>query len=151
MPATLERQPETTEDQWWRAVQERDSRMAGRFIVAVRSTGIFCRPGCPARMPHRENVAFFTTPEEAAAAGFRPCLRCHPTEPHRLDVEIVRAARNLFELSESYPGVPAMAEVARVSEHALRVAFQRVLGVTPRVAWEQSSLTQLMTCTAGTL
>lgn len=65
----------------WQAVVDRDTRFEGIFVLAVRSTGIFCRPGCPARTPARRNVAFFRSPREALAHGFRPCLRCRPMEP----------------------------------------------------------------------
>lgn len=74
-------QPLPPPDQMWRAFSERDSRYDGVFFTGVRTTGIFCRPTCPARKPLRENVRFFATAAEAASAGFRPCLRCRPLEP----------------------------------------------------------------------
>src|SRR2546425_10045355 len=66
----------------WNAVLSRDSSRDGTFVFAVRSTGIYCRPSCPARRPRREQVAFFQRPAEAEAAGFRPCQRCHPAQAH---------------------------------------------------------------------
>ena len=63
------------------AVLARDSSYEGIFVLAVRSTGIFCRPGCPARTPNRGNMVFFPGPREALAHGFRPCLRCRPMAP----------------------------------------------------------------------
>lgn len=65
----------------YRAVLERDTRYEGIFVLGVRTTGIFCRPGCPARTPLRRNVEFFPTPREALAHGYRPCLRCRPMAP----------------------------------------------------------------------
>ena len=62
----------------WRAVTTRDRRFEGRFVMAVRTTGVYCRPGCPARMPLRRNVNFFTCAAAAETAGFRPCRRCRP-------------------------------------------------------------------------
>ncbi len=62
----------------YRAVRDRDESYLGVFFLGVRTTGVFCRPGCPARLPRRENVAFFATAEEAELAGFRACRRCHP-------------------------------------------------------------------------
>jgi AraC family transcriptional regulator of adaptative response/methylated-DNA-[protein]-cysteine methyltransferase len=62
----------------WRVVLERDARARHAFIYAVRTTGIYCRPGCPARKPKRENVEFFDTEQEACAAGYRACKRCNP-------------------------------------------------------------------------
>lgn len=63
------------------AVTARDTSYDGVFVLGVKSTGIFCRPGCPARTPLRRNVTFFATPTEALSQGFRPCLRCRPLEP----------------------------------------------------------------------
>src|SRR5712691_8262426 len=68
------------DEQCWNAVLARDRAADGTFVFAVRSTGIYCRPSCPARRPRREQVAFFHLPEEAEAAGFRPCKRCHPEQ-----------------------------------------------------------------------
>ncbi len=78
-------------DTLWRAVVERDTRYEGIFVLAVRTTGIFCRPGCPARTPSRRNVEFFRSPREAMARGFRPCLRCRPMEPRGEAPEPIRA------------------------------------------------------------
>lgn len=63
-----------------RAVETRDTSYDGMFYLAVRTTGIFCRPSCPARKPLRENIEFYATPREALIAGYRPCKRCHPLE-----------------------------------------------------------------------
>ncbi len=69
-----------SEDEMWRAIENRDASLDGRFVVAVRTTGIYCRPSCPSKHPKRENVTFYPTPEAAEAAGYRPCLRCKPRE-----------------------------------------------------------------------
>src|SRR5438445_617712 len=69
---------EVAEAARWRAVLDRDRRGDGRFVFAVRTTGVYCRPSCPARRPRRENVAFFALPEAAEQAGFRSCRRCRP-------------------------------------------------------------------------
>src|SRR5207302_8476955 len=62
----------------YRALSTRDARFDGRFFTAVKTTGIYCRPICPARTPKRENVVFYPTAAAAQEAGFRPCLRCRP-------------------------------------------------------------------------
>jgi methylphosphotriester-DNA--protein-cysteine methyltransferase len=67
-------------EQRYRAMESRDDRYAGEFFAAVTSTGIYCRPGCPARTPKRENVRFYETAQAARTNGFRACLRCHPDE-----------------------------------------------------------------------
>jgi AraC family transcriptional regulator of adaptative response/methylated-DNA-[protein]-cysteine methyltransferase len=66
------------DDSRWQAVISRDHVRDGQFVFAVSSTGVYCRPSCPARRPRRENVAFFARPEQAEKAGFRACLRCRP-------------------------------------------------------------------------
>jgi AraC family transcriptional regulator, regulatory protein of adaptative response / DNA-3-methyladenine glycosylase II len=65
-------------DRCYRALASRDRRFEGRFVVGVRTTGVYCKPGCPARLPKRENVDFYSSPDEAERAGFRPCRRCKP-------------------------------------------------------------------------
>jgi methylphosphotriester-DNA--protein-cysteine methyltransferase len=67
-------------EQRYRVMETRNDRYAGEFFAAVTSTGIYCRPGCPARTPKRENVRFYLTAQGARRDGFRPCLRCHPDE-----------------------------------------------------------------------
>lgn len=69
-------------NEMFRAVLERDSRYEGVFVVAVKTTGIFCRPTCPAKKPRRENVEFFGGASEALHAGYRACRRCHPMRPN---------------------------------------------------------------------
>jgi AraC family transcriptional regulator of adaptative response/methylated-DNA-[protein]-cysteine methyltransferase len=70
-----------SQERMYRALVERDGAFEGVFVVGVRTTGIFCRPSCPARKPHPENVEFHAGAREALAAGFRPCKRCKPMEP----------------------------------------------------------------------
>lgn len=69
----------SSEESRWNAVSERDRMGAeGLFYYAVKTTGIFCRPGCPSRLPRRKNIEFFERTEEAERAGYRPCKRCKP-------------------------------------------------------------------------
>ena len=65
-------------DPRWAAVLARDLEADGAFVLAVRTTGIYCRPSCPARRPRPENVRFLDTAADAERAGFRPCKRCRP-------------------------------------------------------------------------
>src|SRR2546422_5691222 len=67
----------------WRAVAARDTSSDGKFVYAVRSTGIYCRPSCPSRRPQRAQVQFFAVPETAERNGFRPCRRCRPRNAAR--------------------------------------------------------------------
>ncbi len=75
----------------WDAFERRDRSFDGRVIGAVRTTGIYCKPSCPARRPRRENVEFFAAANAARSAGYRPCLRCKPDEVGR-DREAVAKA-----------------------------------------------------------
>ncbi|MBM3595109.1 MAG: hypothetical protein FJX31_04790, partial [Alphaproteobacteria bacterium] len=68
-----------TNNHCWQAVTSRDRTLDGRFVTGVLTTGIYCRPSCAARHPAHGNVRFFPDPDEARAAGLRPCLRCRPT------------------------------------------------------------------------
>lgn len=79
-------------EEMYRALLVRDTRYEGIFITAVRTTGIFCRPACPARKPARRNVEFFRSVEEALASGYRPCKRCRPLEPRGGTPDFVRRA-----------------------------------------------------------
>src|SRR5438094_730992 len=67
-----------TEDARWQSVLARDGASDGKFVFAVSSTGVYCRPSCPSKRPRRENVTFYRLPTEAESAGFRACLRCRP-------------------------------------------------------------------------
>ncbi|HJW95278.1 MAG TPA: Ada metal-binding domain-containing protein, partial [Thermoanaerobaculia bacterium] len=67
-----------SDQQAWDAVERRDRSFDGRFFFAVRTTGIYCRPSCPARRPLRDNVRFFVSRGDAETAGFRACQRCRP-------------------------------------------------------------------------
>jgi AraC family transcriptional regulator, regulatory protein of adaptative response / methylated-DNA-[protein]-cysteine methyltransferase len=62
----------------WTAILNRDRRHDGKFVYAALTTGIYCRPSCPARHPHARNTQIFPTPAQAEREGFIPCLRCHP-------------------------------------------------------------------------
>ncbi|MXY51474.1 MAG: bifunctional transcriptional activator/DNA repair enzyme protein Ada, partial [Gammaproteobacteria bacterium] len=66
------------DDERWSAVLNRDPSADGQFLYCVTTTGIYCRPGCAARLPRRENVRFHSSCEDAENAGFRPCRRCRP-------------------------------------------------------------------------
>lgn len=119
----------------WQAVQARDRRADGRFLFGVRTTGIFCRPSCPARRPARRNVVFFARAEAARAAGFRPCRRCRPetfaAAVARETVVLERACRLLD--GEGAPAtLTALARAVGVRSAELRRLFQERLGVTPR-------------------
>ena len=123
--------PFPDEDELWRALAGRDPRYNGRAYYAVRSTRIYCRPDCPSRRPRREQVIFFTTPEQAEAAGYRPCRRCRPRQAGAPPVERAAQACRLIERE----GALSLRELARrlgVSPSHLQRTFKAATGVTPR-------------------
>src|ERR1700687_6002870 len=86
----------------YRAILARDGRFDGVFCTAVVSTGVYCRPVCPAKTPHKQNCRFFPTAAAAEAAGFRPCLRCRPElSPAVPDGNLSSKVRRAFALMQS--------------------------------------------------
>ena len=114
----------------WAAFMRRDRSWDGRVIGAVSTTGVYCKPSCPARRPKRENVTFFATGEEARAAGYRPCLRCKPHEVGR-DREAVAAAIKFIEAAEEAPTLAEVADAVGYAPHHFQRIFKRDLGVSP--------------------
>ena len=125
-------------DACYRALQTRDARFDGRFFTGVTTTGIYCRPICPARTPFRKNVEFYATAAAAAEAGFRPCLRCRPeTAPDggawRGSSSTVNRALALIEQGALDEGrdVVALADRLGIGERQLRRLFRKHLGASP--------------------
>ena len=118
--------------QYWRATLARDSRADGTFVLAVRSTHIYCRPSCPARRPLRRNVIFYRTREEAEKQGYRPCLRCRPNEVSGAVMLVQRAARQLAESGEESIRLAGVARALGTTQGTLRRAFLQVTGLAPR-------------------
>ncbi|MCP3103785.1 helix-turn-helix domain-containing protein [Myxococcus sp. K15C18031901] len=126
-------------DACYRALTTRDTRFDGRLFVAVTSTGVYCRPVCPARTPKRENCQFHASAASAQEAGFRPCLRCRPeTAPdlaswrgtsNTVSRALALIAEGALDGGES--GVEALAERLGVGDRQLRRLFRQHLGATP--------------------
>jgi AraC family transcriptional regulator of adaptative response/methylated-DNA-[protein]-cysteine methyltransferase len=114
----------------WDAFARRDRAFEGRFVAAVTTTSIYCKPSCPARRPKRENVLFFESADEARGAGYRPCLRCRPDEAGR-DREAVRKAVELIESSDEPPKLEALAKAVSYAPHHFQRLFTRQVGVSP--------------------
>lgn len=120
----------------WHAICTRDATQDGAFVFAVRSTGIYCRPNCPARHPKRDNVSFYAEPSEAAAAGFRPCKRCSPhgqSPAEHLDALVIAACRLLADTEQRLTLSQLAARIGLSTSHLAR-AFKARTGMTPR-AW----------------
>lgn len=122
------------DDARWEAIRRRDRNADGAFYYAVHTTGVYCRPSCGARLPHRGNVAFYTNPAEAERAGFRPCKRCNPTaqgSAERQAAAVARACR-LIETAEEFPRLDDLARKAGMSPFHFHRMFKAATGVTPK-------------------
>jgi AraC family transcriptional regulator of adaptative response/methylated-DNA-[protein]-cysteine methyltransferase len=117
-------------DTAWAAFMRRDRAWDGRVIGAVKTTGIYCKPSCPAKRPKREHVEFFAAADEARAAGYRACLRCKPDEVGR-DRDAVAKAVKLIEGAEEPPRLDALAAAVGYAPHHFQRLFKRDLGVSP--------------------
>lgn len=138
----------TSRQGFWRAVTSRDSRLDGTFVYAVRSTGVYCRPSCPARRPRSSQVVFFRTPSEAQQHGFRACQRCWAQAAARAreSVLVARCCRALERgdgQREARETLVGLAASAGITSGRLRQAFLRLMGVTPRGYADQARLRRL--------
>ena len=133
---------------FWQAVLERDRRFDGQFVFAVSTTGVYCRPSCPARRPRRENVSYFALPEAAEQSGFRACKRCRPHLSPASDpqISLVRRACRLIEheLDESID-LETLGRHLGLSSFHLQRTFKSIMGVTPRDYAEACRTTRFKT------
>jgi AraC family transcriptional regulator of adaptative response/methylated-DNA-[protein]-cysteine methyltransferase len=116
----------------WEAVLQRDENFDGRFVYAVRSTGIYCRPTCPSRRPDRSQVVFFETRIAAEQSGFRPCRRCKPQESMSASSSLVQRACTYIE--DNHTEQLRLADLSKhlkVSSSHLQRVFKRALGISP--------------------
>ncbi|MCZ6463417.1 MAG: helix-turn-helix domain-containing protein [Proteobacteria bacterium] len=124
-------------DLCYRALASRDARFDGRFFTGVKTTGIYCRPICPARTPKRSNVRFFACAAAAAEAGFRPCLRCRPEASPGTpawagtSASVSRALRLIDEGALDRGGIEDLAARMGMGERHLRRLFDTHLGASP--------------------
>ena len=134
-----------TEARRWQAVLERDGSLDGAFVFGVSSTGIFCRPSCPARRPRRENVRFFGHAVAAEQAGFRACLRCRPKAVDgNPQTALVRAmCRYIEQHIEDRITLSLLAKEFSRSAFHLQRTFKSMLGVTPKAYIDACRLRQV--------
>jgi AraC family transcriptional regulator of adaptative response/methylated-DNA-[protein]-cysteine methyltransferase len=130
----LERAEATRRDPRWSAVLARSADADGTFFYSVRTTGVYCRPSCAARLARPENVRFHGSREDAERAGFRPCKRCRPDRPSLAEEhaeQITRACRRI-EHSEPSPRLDELAAEAGLSPFHFHRVFKSVTGLTPK-------------------
>lgn len=118
----------------WNAVVTRDPGAREAFRYAVRTTGIYCRPGCASRLPRRDNVEYFDTAAAAERAGYRPCRRCRPQDDDGRDPrrEAITAACRRLEHEQPPPAVAALAAEAGLSRWHFQRTFKALVGLTPK-------------------
>lgn len=117
----------------WEAVRNRDRRCDGRFVYAVSSTGVYCRPSCPSRRPTRNHVMCFDSPPQAEAAGYRACLRCRPQSSAGSDAEQrVELARRYLDAHPDEPvTLRRLATEVGMSPFHLQRTFTQLVGLLP--------------------
>jgi AraC family transcriptional regulator of adaptative response/methylated-DNA-[protein]-cysteine methyltransferase len=133
----------TLDDPRWQSVLTRNKSADGTFVYAVSTTGIYCRPSCPARLARPEHVSFYLSPNHAEAAEFRACKRCKPNQCRALDIntEKVAQACRLLETSVDTPNLEALAENVGLSKYYFQRLFKSITGVTPK-AYAQAHRSQ---------
>ena len=135
MSATATRLAQATlDDPRWHAVRERDPQADGQFVYSVSTTGVYCRPSCPARGARPEHVAFHADAAAAERAGFRPCKRCRPDQPPLAaqQAALVTELCRLIDAAEEAPTLAQLARQAGWSASHLHRIFKAVTGLTPR-------------------
>lgn len=127
-------QMDTTQDPRWKAVVARDATADGTFYYAVKTTGVYCRPSCAARLARPENVRFHVTRAAAEKAGFRPCKRCKPDQASlgAQHAEMVAKACRIITDAESSPVLGDLAAQVGMSPYHFHRVFKQTTGVTPR-------------------
>lgn len=133
------------EDIYYKAIKNRDPAFDGKFFFGVKTTGIYCRPICPAK-PKKENIVFFKNPEQAEAAGYRSCLRCRPESAPQSAAWIgkaamVRRAVKMIENQKFDHNEDQFAEIFGVSARHLRRVFISEIGKTPKQLFSEIRLT----------
>src|SRR6266478_5503591 len=124
----------TMNDPRWAAVVARDPGADGKFFYSVKTTGVYCRPSCAARLARPENVAFHLTTADAERAGFRPCKRCKPEQASLTNQRSAKIAElcRFIEAAESPPTLAELAKHSEMSAFHLHHVFKEITGLTPR-------------------
>src|SRR5882757_8625639 len=124
----------TERDPRWASVVARDPHPHLMFYYSVKTTGVYCRPACAARLPKPENVQFHATCEDAEKAGFRPCKRCKPNQASLVEqhAEKIASACRLIESSETPPSLELLAQHVGLSAYHFHRVFKAATGLTPK-------------------
>jgi AraC family transcriptional regulator, regulatory protein of adaptative response / methylated-DNA-[protein]-cysteine methyltransferase len=122
------------QDPRWRAVVARERAADGKFVYCVKTTGIYCRPSCPARRAKRDNISFAASSVAAERAGFRPCKRCRPDRIGHADAQaaIITKICRIIETADPAPSLASLADMAGMSRFHFHRLFKAAVGVTPK-------------------
>lgn len=120
-----------SDEERWHIVQDKDRRFDGHFITGVHSTGIYCRPSCPARLPKRENVRFYACAADAEAAGLRPCKRCAPDRQSNEEAAVLAIIDEVRRAGETIPTLDDLSRITGYSPQHLQRLFKRATGLSP--------------------
>jgi AraC family transcriptional regulator, regulatory protein of adaptative response / methylated-DNA-[protein]-cysteine methyltransferase len=135
-----------TSESAWDAVLKKDRQYDGKFVYAAVTTGIYCRPSCPARNPQRRNTLIFATTAEAERQGYVACLRCHPDSLTPAE-KIIRATLDYIErhLDQAIT-LNTLSQVSGFSPHHLQESFKKIVGLSPREFCDMRRLARLKQC-----
>ena len=123
--------PPLTDDDRWRIALAKDRRFDGQFLTGVHSTGIYCRPSCPARAPKRENVRFYANIADAEAAGLRACKRCTPDKQSSEEAAVLAAIDEIRHAEDAAPSLDELAKLTGYSPAHFQRLFKRSTGLSP--------------------
>ena len=147
LQAGLDRRDPLTPEEMWAAVSQRNHRFDLAFVYAVRTTGIYCRPSCPARRPRQHNVVFFRTYEDAEREGFRACRRCRPRSPETAAEQSIKRARDYIDTHlEDSVTLDTLATEVGLSPFHLQRVFKRCVGLSPKAYQNARRLESFKTC-----
>jgi AraC family transcriptional regulator of adaptative response/methylated-DNA-[protein]-cysteine methyltransferase len=116
----------------WHAVVKKDRHYDGKFVYAAVTTGIYCRPSCPARNPQRRNALIFLTAAEAERRGYAACLRCYPNSLTPAEKSIKAALEYIEAHLDQTTTLNTLSQVSRLSPHHLQETFKRIVGLSPK-------------------
>jgi len=119
--------PEST---MYKALVEKDSTFEGVFFVGVKTTGIFCRPTCPARKPKAENVEYFSSSNDALYSGYRPCKRCHPLDKEKEVSPLFKKLCKMIEINPDKKITGIQLKTMGIDPSTARRQFQKYYGMT---------------------
>jgi AraC family transcriptional regulator, regulatory protein of adaptative response / methylated-DNA-[protein]-cysteine methyltransferase len=130
---TMTGEPSEISSAAWHAVLKKDRHYDGKFVYAAVTTGIYCRPSCPARNPQRRNALIFSTAAEAERKGYVACLRCYPNSLTPAEKSIKAALDYIETHLDQTITLNTLSQVSGLSAHHLQETFKRIVGLSPKV------------------